>query len=129
MEIKGEEIIREKALLAGLNADVFTKEENATEESLDELEALLETAGAISVGHCLQKRHAPDPHSFLGEGKVEEIRELAEAAEASLLIFDNPLTPSQIRVLEELTGLTVLDRSALILDIFAQRAKTKEGSL
>ncbi len=129
MEIKGEEIIREKALLAGLNADVFTKEENATEESLDELEALLETAGAISVGRCLQKRHAPDPHSFLGEGKVEEIRELAEAAEASLLIFDNPLTPSQIRVLEELTGLTVLDRSALILDIFAQRAKTKEGSL
>ena len=129
MELATEEIVRERALLAGLNADVFTKEETATEETMDELEALLETAGGVCVGRVLQNRHAPDPHSFLGEGKVAELRELAETTEAKLLIFDNPLTPSQIRALEDMTGLTVLDRSALILDIFAQRAKTREGRL
>lgn len=129
MEMTGEEVVREKALLAGLNADVFTEEENATEKTLDELEALLETAGGICVGRSLQNRHAPDPHSFLGEGKVGELRELAETTEARLLIFDNALTPSQIRALEDMTGLTVLDRSALILDIFAQRARTREGRL
>ncbi len=129
MEITGEEIVREKAILAGLNADVFTKEETATEETLDELEALLETAGGICVGRSLQNRHTPDPHSFLGEGKVDEIKALAESSGAKLLIFDNALTPSQISALEDMTGLTVLDRSALILDIFAQRAKTREGRL
>lgn len=125
----GEEILQERTILAGLHCDLFTKEENATEETLDELEALLETAGGICVGRVLQNRHAPDSHSFLGEGKAEEVRLLAEAQDAQMLIMDNPLTPSQIRALEELTGLTVLDRSALILDIFAQRAKTREGRL
>ena len=124
-----EKIIIEKAILVGLNADVFTAEETATEQTLDELEALLETAGGECVGRVLQNRHTPDPHSFLGEGKVEEIAALAEATGANLLVFDNSLTPSQIRALEELTGVSVLDRSALILDIFAQRAKTKEGRL
>ena len=124
-----EKIIIEKAILVGLNADVFTAEETATEQTLDELEALLETAGGECVGRVLQNRHAPDPHSFLGEGKVEEIAELVETTGANLLVFDNSLTPSQIRALEELTGTSVLDRSALILDIFAQRAKTKEGRL
>ena len=124
-----EKIIIEKAILVGLNADVFTAEETATEQTLDELEALLETAGGECVGRVLQNRHTPDPHSFLGEGKVEEIAALAEATGTNLLVFDNSLTPSQIRALEELTGVTVLDRSALILDIFAQRAKTREGRL
>ena len=124
-----EKKFEERAILAGLCADVFEPGENATERSLDELEALLETAGGVCVGRVLQSRHAPDPHSFLGEGKAEEIRALGEAEEAALLVFDNALTPSQIRALEELTGLTVLDRSALILDIFAGRAKTKEGRL
>jgi len=124
-----EKIIIEKAILVGLNADVFTAEETATEQTMDELEALLETAGGECVGRVLQNRHAPDPHSFLGEGKVEEIAELVETTGANLLVFDNSLTPSQIRALEELTGTSVLDRSALILDIFAQRAKTKEGRL
>ena len=119
----------ERAILAGLAADCFRKEEQATEESLDELEALLETAGGECVGKVLQNRHAPDPHSFVGEGKAEEIRELAEANEATMVIFDNELSPSQIRALEDITGTTVLDRSALILDIFAQRAKTAEGRL
>ena len=127
--INEEKIVIEKAILVGLNADVFTKEETATEQTLDELEALLETAGGECVGRVLQNRHTPDPHSFLGEGKVEELRQLVETTEANLLVFDNPLSPSQIRALEELSGTTVLDRSALILDIFAQRAKTREGRL
>lgn len=124
-----EKIVIEKAILVGLNADVFTAEETASEQSLDELEALLETAGGECVGRVLQNRRAPDPHSFIGEGKAEEVRELAETTGANLLVFDNSLTPSQIRALEEVTGLSVLDRSALILDIFAQRAKTREGRL
>lgn len=119
----------ERAVLCGLNADCFKKEDQATEESLDELEALLETAGGVCVAKVLQNRHAPDPHSFVGEGKAQEIRELAENNGADMVIFDNDLSPSQIRALEEITGATVLDRSALILDIFAQRAKTAEGRL
>ncbi len=127
--INEEKIIIEKAILVGLNADVFTKEETATEQTMDELEALLETAGGECVGRVLQNRHAPDPHSFLGEGKAAELRELVETTAANLLVFDNALSPSQIRALEEISGVTVLDRSALILDIFAQRAKTREGRL
>ena len=124
-----EKPVIEKAVLAGLNADVFDRAENATDETLDELEALLETAGGTCAAKVLQHRPAPDPHSFFGEGKAEEIRQLIETTEATMLICDNDLTPSQIRSLEELTHATVLDRSALILDIFAQRAKTKEGRL
>ncbi len=119
----------ERAVLCGLAADCFKKEEQATDRSLDELEALLETAGGVCVGKVLQKRHAPDPHSFVGEGKAEEIRQLAENHGAEMVVFDNDLSPSQIRALEEITGTTVLDRSALILDIFAQRAQTAEGRL
>ncbi len=124
-----EEHIIERAVLCGLCADCFKKEEQATEQSLDELEALLETAGGVCVGKVLQNRHAPDPHSFVGEGKAEEIRELAANHDAKMVVFDNDLSPSQIRALEEITGTTVLDRSALILDIFAQRAQTAEGRL
>ena len=124
-----EKPVMEKAVLAGLSADVFTREEDATDETLDELEALLETAGGQCVAKVLQHRPAPDPHSFFGEGKAEEIRQLIETTEATMLICDNDLTPSQIRTLEGLTHATVLDRSALILDIFAQRAKTREGRL
>lgn len=124
-----ERSVQEKAVLVGLNCDLFTKEEAATEKTLDELEALLQTAGGECVGKLLQNRHTPDPHSFIGEGKAEEVRRLAEDTGASLVVFDNDLTPSQIRALEELTHASVLDRSALILDIFAQRAKTREGKL
>ncbi len=123
------EINSEKAVLAGLSADCFSKEQQATDQTLDELEALLETAGGQCTAKLLQNRHAPDPHSFLGEGKAQELRELVESTEATMVIMDNDLAPSQIRALEEITGATVLDRSALILDIFAQRAKTAEGRL
>ena len=124
-----EKINPDKAILAGLDAALFSKEETATESTLEELKALLETAGGTAVGTLLQSRPAPDPHSFLGEGKVEELRQAVEATGANMVIFDNDLSPSQIRTLEDITGATVIDRSALILDIFAQRAKTREGRL
>ena len=120
---------QERAVLVGLNADCFKKDQTATDETLEELEALLETAGGFCTGKILQNRHAPDSHSFIGEGKAQEVRMLVEFTEATMVIFDNELSPGHIRALEEILGVTVLDRSALILDIFAQRAKTKEGRL
>ena len=119
----------ERAVLVGLNADCFTKEQTASEETLEELEALLETAGGICTGKILQNRHTPDAHSFIGEGKAQEVRDLIVSTESTMAVFDNELSPGQIRALEEILGVTVLDRSALILDIFAQRAKTREGRL
>ena len=120
---------QERAVLVGLNADSLSREDIATDASLEELEALLETAGGFCTAKLLQNRHTPDARTFIGQGKAEEVRMLIEATESNMAIFDNALSPSQIRVLEELLGVTVLDRSALILDIFAQRAKTAEGRL
>ena len=119
----------ERAVLVGLHASVFKEDEDASWETLDELEALLETAGGECVGKMLQTRNAPDAHTFIGEGKLQELVTLARDSDATLIVFDNELSPSQMRVLEEATGRTVLDRSALILDIFAQRARTGEGKL
>ena len=96
---------------------------------MDELWQLALTAGAEPVCTVLQTRDKPDPHSFLGMGKVKELKDLIEGQECDLAIFDNDLTPSQARVLEEALGVRVLDRTGLILDIFAQRAHTKEGKL
>ena len=129
METNFDEMVQERAVLVGLNADCFTKAQTATDETLEELEALLETAGGFCTGKVLQNRHTPDSHSFIGEGKAEEVRMLVEATESTMVVFDNELSPGHIRALEEILGVTVLDRSALILDIFAQRAKTKEGRL
>ena len=120
---------QDRAVLVGLNADCFTKEQTATDETLEELEALLETAGGFCTAKVLQNRHTPDAHSFIGEGKAQEVRMLVQATESTMVIFDNELSPGNIRALEEIIGVPVLDRSALILDIFAQRAKTKEGRL
>lgn len=119
----------DRAILVGLHASVFTPDEDSSWETLDELEALLETAGGECVGKMLQNRNAPEARTFLGEGKTQELCELAKANDATLIVFDNELSPSQMRVLEEVTGRPVLDRSALILDIFAQRARTGEGKL
>ena len=129
MESNFDKHITERAVLVGLNADTFPKEQTATDASLEELESLLETAGGFCTAKILQNRHAPDARTFIGQGKAEEIRMLIEATESNMAIFDNALSPSQIRVLEEIFGVTVLDRCGLILDIFAQRAKTKEGRL
>ena len=120
---------RDRAILAGLSSPRLDKKENADEQSLDELEALVETAGGVSVGAVLQTLTSPNPRTFIGEGKVAEIKELVKAQEATMVIFDNDLSPSQMRVLTDELGVQVLDRSGLILDIFAQRAKTKEGRL
>ena len=119
---------RDYAVLVGLRSPVLGAD-SADEESLAELGALVETAGGEPVGTILQSREKPDPHSFIGEGKVEEVRRMVDNSDATMVIFDNDLSPSQIRVLTELCGVQVLDRSGLILDIFAQRAKTKEGCL
>ncbi len=129
MEIGRNKEAQDRAILVGLNADCFTKEQTATEETLGELEALLETAGGFCTAKILQNRHTPDSHSFIGEGKAQEVRMLVQATESTMVIFDNELSPGNIRALEEIIGVPVLDRSALILDIFAQRAKTKEGRL
>ena len=119
----------EKAVLVGLSCHSFKPEENSDERTMAELAALLETAGGECVAMTLQNRPAPDARTFIGEGKAEEVKALVDANEANLVIFDNELSPSQMSNLEELTGVTVLDRSALILDIFAQRARTGEGKL
>ena len=129
MESNFDAMVQERAVLVGLNADCFTAAQTATDETLEELEALLETAGGFCTGKVLQNRHTPDAHSFIGEGKAEEVRMLAEVTQSTMVIFDNELSPGHIRALEEILGVTVLDRSALILDIFAQRAKTREGRL
>ena len=118
-----------RAVLAGLNSPALSQEENACGESLDELAALLDTAGGQCLGTVLQNRAAPDPRTFIGEGKAAEIKELVQRLGADIVIFDNPLSPSQQRVLTEELGVTVMDRAALILDIFAKRARTSEGRL
>ena len=118
-----------RAVLVGLSAHSLTREENATEESKEELKDLLETAGGESVGMVLQQKDSPDPRTFIGQGKVDEVRQLVRTMGADMVIFDNALSPSQQRVLGEELKVGVLDRSALILDIFAQRARTREGRL
>ena len=120
---------KNRAVLVGLWAHRLTEEENATEETEEELADLLETAGGECAGTVLQSKDSPDPRTFIGEGKVAEVRELVRAMDADMVIFDNSLSPSQQRVLSEELGVQVLDRAALILDIFAQRARTREGRL
>ena len=121
--------IRDKVVLVGLHSPVLKKEENADEGTMEELSALVETAGGETVGIVLQNRASPDPRTFIGEGKAAEVQLYCENTGATMVIFDNDLSPSQMRVLTQLLGVQVLDRCGLILDIFAQRAKTKEGRL
>ena len=103
--------------------------ERSSEISMQELAALVETAGGQAVGMMIQNRPTPDPRSFIGDGKVAELKEFIEMNNCDLAVFDNELSPSQMRVLGEELGVKVLDRSGLILDIFAQRAQTREGQL
>lgn len=123
------EIKAERAVLCGLAANSMDIAERSTEISLDELAALVETAGGETVGVMMQNRPTPDPRSFIGDGKVAELKEFIAANDCDLAVFDNELSPSQMRVLSEELGVKVLDRSGLILDIFAQRAQTREGQL
>lgn len=105
------------------------REERSDDVSMEELAALVETAGGECVAAVLQNRPTPDPRSFIGDGKIREMKEVIVAEGCDLAVFDNELSPSQMRVLSEDLGVKVLDRSGLILDIFAQRAHTREGQL
>jgi len=117
--------VSERAILVGLQFD-SSKYTHAA-ESLDELKSLAKTAGAEVVGSFIQKREAPDRATLIGRGKMEELQRLVEEDEADVVIFDSELTPSQQRNIEEKLDRKVLDRTALILDIFAQHAHSLEG--
>lgn len=112
-------------ILVGTDID---KEQNI-DESLQELERLVETAGGESVGRITQRREKPDSRTYIGKGKLEELIALQAELNASIIIFDDPLSPAQQRNLETALEVKVLDRTALILDIFAQRARSHEGQL
>src|SRR5260370_29601418 len=117
----------ERALLAGLRRPKQRRFE--VEESLDELGRLAVAAGAEVVGRVTQERHAPTPKRYIGKGKVDELKASSEREGANLMISDDALSPVQERNLGGSLGLKVIDRTALILDIFAQRARTMEGKL
>jgi GTP-binding protein HflX len=116
-------------VLAGLSAVSMDEDERSTEVSMAELAALVETAGGEVVGEVFQSRQTPDPRTFIGEGKVGELKEIVRNNDCDLVVFDNELSPSQMRVLAKELDVKVLDRAGLILDIFAQRARTREGQL
>jgi GTP-binding protein HflX len=118
-------VVRQTAVLVGTGFGMGTAED--AEASLDELARLADTAGAEPVAIELQRRDAPDPALYVGKGKAEELRELAEALDVDVVIFDDELTPAQQRNLEKLFERDVVDRVALILDIFAQHAASQEG--
>ena len=117
----------EKAVLFGVHRDLPDKETDCTTETMEELCELAKTAGAQVVGRLLQNKPQLDAATYLGEGKLLELKELCLAEDADLLICDDELSGSQIRNIENETGVTVIDRSRLILDIFARHAKTREG--
>ncbi|MDO4425402.1 MAG: GTPase HflX, partial [Planctomycetia bacterium] len=101
----------------------------AGEEPLDELRRLAEAAGTVVVGEMVQRRAAIEPATYIGSGKVQELKGMLEKTGAEVVIFDNDLAPSQTRSLEKELNVKVLDRTELILDIFASRAQTKEARL
>ncbi|KYO68689.1 GTPase HflX [Thermovenabulum gondwanense] len=112
-----------KAIVAGIVKNI------QDEESIEELELLAKTAGAEVVAKVVQRKTSYDSAFYIGKGKAQEIAEVAKALEANAVIFDDDLTPVQIRNLENLIELQIIDRTTLILDIFAQRAKSKEGKI
>ncbi|MBX3423837.1 MAG: GTPase HflX [Pirellulaceae bacterium] len=122
---RSESIARERAVLARLigPSDAFT------DNPLDELIGLAETAGTAVVGGVTQRRESPDPKTYLGKGKVAELKQLAQDHQADVVIFDNDLSPSQTRNLEQALETKVIDRTELILDIFASNARTREARL
>ena len=122
---RSEGVTSERAVLVG----VLLGQRSEHEHPLDELDGLAYTAGARVVGRLTQRREVPDKTTYLGKGKVEELKALASAEEADVVLFDNDLSPAQTRNLEETVGVKVLDRSELILDIFAYRAQTFEAHL
>ena len=118
-------VASESAVLVG----VMLPENAETFDQLDELQGLAEAAGTSVVGKLTQRRETPNPKSYLGSGKVEELVHLAKVTDSDVVIFDNDLSPGQVRSLEQATGVKVLDRTELILDIFASHAQTYESRL
>src|SRR5688500_1383784 len=117
--------IRERIILVGVTIPPETTEE--TETHLDELAQLVDTAGADVVGRMLQRREHPDPATYLGKGKIDELREESLMLDSDTTVFDNDLSPAQQRNLEKALGRTAISRTEVILDIFAQNARTPEG--
>lgn len=120
-----ERTIREKIVIVGVTLDGH--DDDQTQESLDELERLVDTAGADVVARLTQRRHAPDPATYIGKGKVDELKATCLALDADTVVFDNELAPAQQYNLEKTLGRTAIDRTAVILDIFAQNSHTLEG--
>ena len=121
-DVKNSDIDKEKVLLVGIYG--LSSEKYQAEEHLEELALLTDTAGGIPVAKVLQQRNRPDVSSYVGKGKLTELKGQMSALEAKTIIFDDDLSPTQIRNVEKVTDAKVLDRSALILDIFASRAQT-----
>jgi GTP-binding protein HflX len=118
-------VVRQRALLVGTG--IGARDAEAAQASLEELARLADTAGAEPVELILQRRDTPDPATYIGSGKAKELQELAETLDIDLVVFDDELTPAQQRNLERLFKVDVVDRVALILDIFAQHATSQEG--
>jgi len=117
--------VRERLVLVGVAIPPVSLDE--AEAGLDELSQLVDTAGADEAARVLQRRDRPDPATFIGRGKAAELHELSESVDADTVVFDDELSPAQQRNLEKLLGRTAIDRTAVILDIFAQNARTPEG--
>lgn len=121
-EIKEQE---ERMILVG----VATSDGDDTEQSLDELEELIKTAGAMTIAKVIQNRESVHPGTYIGKGKIEEVRLLAQELDATGVVCDDELSPAQLKNLEEALQIKVMDRTVTILDIFAQRASTREGKI
>src|SRR4051794_39114671 len=120
-----ERSFREKIVLVGVIVPSTSEEE--VEASLDELALLVDTAGADVVARTTQRRQAPDPATYVGKGKAEELKEISLEVDSDTVVFDDELTPAQQYNLEKILGRTAIDRTAVILDIFAQNAHSQEG--
>ena len=120
---------REKVIIAGLHTGSRDYLNDTTDESMRELGELVDTAGGEVVGEMVQNRPVPDSGTYFGEGKLEELKQAVDALDATLVVFDDELSPIQLRNISDILGVRVLDRSMLILDIFAMRARSGEGKL
>lgn len=133
LNIYNEDLInlQEKALCVGLNITSSSKriDDISIEESMEELKELVRAAGAEVVGELVQNRSSIDTATYLGSGKIEEIRNYAEGLNATMVVFNDELSGAQIKNIENIVGKKIVDRTTLILDIFAQRARSKEGKL
>ena len=116
---------QERVLLIGVSLE----DEQETANSLEELKELAKTAGAETLGKVIQPREYFHPATYIGKGKIEEVRELIDKLGATGIICDDELTPAQLRNLEDVLGTKVMDRTMVILDIFASRANTREGKI